>query len=144
MQIDYSLFPPINASLNATSAVLLFTGWNFIKRGHKNAHRACMVSAFIVSSVFLACYVTYHLHAGNVRFAGQGWIRPVYFTILITHTILAIAVVPLVLVTLFRAIKERFEAHKLIARWAYPIWMYVSVTGVLIYFFVYRWYAPHV
>ena len=132
--------PAVNACLNATSALFLAAGYFFIRRKNKIAHRNCMVSAFATSTIFLACYLIYHFNAGATRFKGEGWIRPVYFTILISHTILAVVIVPLVLITLHRAIKERFELHKQIARWTWPIWMYVSVTGVVIYLLLYHLY----
>lgn len=99
-----------------------------------------MLAAFASSTVFLGCYLYYHFHAGVIRFQGHGWIRPVYFTLLLTHTVLAIVVVPMVLITLARALRSDFERHRTIARWTYPIWVYVSVTGVLVYFFVYQWF----
>ena len=136
--------PAVNATLNGLSAVLLALGFFFIKRGHKIAHRNCMISAFCTSVIFLGCYLTYHgylalvLHQGPTRFLNPAWFRPVYLTILLTHTILAAAIVPLILVTLHRARKQQFEAHKKIARWTWPLWMYVSVTGVVIYLLLYR------
>jgi uncharacterized membrane protein YozB (DUF420 family) len=136
--VDYSVFPAINASLNGTSAVLLATGRIFIARGRMAAHRACMLAAVASSTLFLGCYLYYHAHVGSVRFPGQGWTRPLYFSILISHTVLAAAVVPLVLVTLTRALKGRFDRHRAIARWTFPVWMYVSVTGVVIYVMLYR------
>ena len=136
--------PAVNATLNGLSAVLLALGFFFIKRGHKIAHRNCMISAFCTSVIFLGCYLTYHgylalvLHQGPTRFLNPPWFRPVYLTILLTHTILAAVIVPLILVTLHRARKQQFEAHKKIARWTWPLWMYVSVTGVVIYLLLYR------
>ena len=130
--------PTVNAILNFTSAVLLSFGLFFILRNNVPAHRACMVSAICVSTVFLVSYVTYHLKMGTTRFLGTGWIRPVYFTILVSHSILAVVIVPLVLVTFVRAWAGRFEAHKQIARWTWPLWMYVSVTGVVVYLMLYR------
>lgn len=129
--------PALNASLNAASAVLLCAGYLLIRRRRTAAHRACMLSALVCSALFLASYLTYHYHAGSVPYRGPGWTRPLYFAILISHTILAAAVVPLVLVTLGRALRERFERHAAIARWTLPIWMYVSVTGVVIYLMLY-------
>ena len=137
---DLSIFPALNASLNAVTGVLLVTGHSFIQRKRVMAHRACMLAAFASSTVFLACYLYYHFHAGVIRFQGHGWIRPIYFTLLVSHTILALVVVPMVLVTLTRAVRSNFLRHRDIARWTYPIWLYVSVTGVLVYFFVYRWF----
>jgi len=136
--------PAVNATLNGLSAVFLSLGFFFIKRGNKIAHRNCMVSAFGTSVIFLACYLTYHIslavvqHQGPTRFLNPAWFRPVYLTILITHTILAAAIVPLILMTLNRARKQNFEAHKKIARWTWPLWMYVSVTGVVIYLLLYQ------
>ena len=137
--MSLSDLPAVNASLNGLSAIFLTAGYYFIRRKNKVAHRNCMVSAFVTSTVFLACYLTYHFSVKVVtKFPGQGWIRPVYFTILISHILLAFLIVPLVLMTLHRAVKARFELHKKIARWTWPIWMYVSVTGVLIYFLPYQ------
>ena len=122
---DYAIFPVINASLNATSALLITTGIGLIRAGRRTAHRGVMIAAVVSSSLFLASYLYYHAHVGSVRFTGQGWIRPVYFAILLTHTVLAAVVVPLVIVTLVRALRERFDRHKAIAKWTYPIWLYV-------------------
>lgn len=130
--------PTFNASLNATSALLLSLGYLAIRRGNVPAHRACMMGAFGTSSVFLASYLYYHAHVGSVPFQGQGWIRPLYFSLLLVHTILAAVVVPLILRTLFLAWQGRFETHKKWARWTFPIWMTVSVTGVLVYGMLYR------
>jgi putative membrane protein len=136
--------PAVNGSLNGLSAVFLSFGYYFIRRGNRTAHRNCMISAFVTSTLFLACYLTYHiylgvvLHRGPTRFENPAWFRPIYLTILITHTILAVVIVPLVFMTLSRAAKQRFELHKKIARWTWPLWMYVSVTGVVIYFLLYQ------
>jgi uncharacterized membrane protein YozB (DUF420 family) len=138
---QYAIFPVINATLNGTSAVLLLVGRNFIKRGRKAAHRAVMLTALVTSSLFLISYLYYHAHVGSVRFQGQGWSRPVYFSILVSHTILAAAIVPLVIITLSRALRERFDRHRAIARWTFPLWLYVSVTGVVIYFMLYHLFA---
>ena len=138
MSESYALFPILNASLNASSAVLVAGGHVLIRRGRVLAHRRMMISAVVTSSVFLISYVYYHAHVGSVRFQGQGWSRPIYFFILITHTVLAAATVPLVLVTLRRALRGDFERHRAIARWTYPIWLYVSITGVIIYFMLYH------
>ena len=140
--MDASSLAPIDATLNAVAGVLLLGGFFFIRRRNVAGHRACMIAAFAVSVIFLGCYLTYHYRVGDVRFAGQGWIRPVYFTMLITHVILAVAIVPLAIVTLNRALSARFDAHRRIARWTWPLWMYVSVTGVLVYLFVYKIYGP--
>lgn len=134
--------PALNAALNATSAVLLAGGYAAIKAGKMQVHKRFMVSAFWVSVVFLASYVIYHIRVKQVvLFQGQGWIRPVYFTLLLSHTILAIVIVPMILVTLRRAWMERFDKHRLIARWTLPLWFYVCVTGVIVYFMVYQIYA---
>ena len=131
--------PAVNACLNGLSAIFLTAGFVFIRRGNKIAHRNCMVSAFVTSTIFLACYLTYHFTVKAItRFQNPDWFRPIYLTILLTHTILAVVIVPLVLVTLNRAVKQRFELHKRIARWTWPIWMYVSVTGVVIYLLLYQ------
>ncbi len=135
---DYSILPAINASLNGTSAVLLVSAHRMIKRGRMSAHRGLMLAAVATSTLFLISYLYYHAHVGSFHFRGQGWSRSVYFTILISHTILAAAIVPLVIITLSRALRERFDRHRAIARWTYPLWLYVSVTGVVIYFMLYR------
>ncbi|MGB2642867.1 MAG: DUF420 domain-containing protein [Candidatus Acidiferrum sp.] len=134
----------LNASLNGTSAVLLTCGYVAIRNGKKNVHRAFMLSAFTVSVAFLISYVIYHIRVGHVLFQGQGWIRPVYFALLLSHTVLAVVIVPLILITLRRAWLERFDRHRVIARWTLPLWLYVSVTGVIIYILLYQIYAPHV
>ena len=139
--ISVSQLPTLNAALNTLSAVFLFAGYLFIRAKNRNAHRVCMLAAFGCSTLFLVSYLVYHFQVGSVGFKGQGWIRQVYFTILITHTVLALAVVPLVLITLIRALKERFDAHRRIARWTFPIWLYVSVTGVIVYWMLY-WLVP--
>jgi len=143
MQIppQYAIFPVLDASLNGTSAVLLLTGRSLIKRGHMAAHRAVMITALVSSSLFLASYLYYHWHVGSVHFQGQGWTRPVYFSILISHTILAAVIVPMIIITLTRALRERFDRHRTIARWTYPLWLYVSVTGVVIYLMLYKLFA---
>jgi uncharacterized membrane protein YozB (DUF420 family) len=138
---QYAIFPVINACLNGTSAVLLFTGHSMIKRGNMAAHRTLMMIAVGTSSLFLVSYLYYHAHVGSVPFQGHGWSRPVYFTILISHTILAAAIVPMVLITLGRALRQRFDRHRAIARWTYPLWLYVSITGVVIYFMLYQIFA---
>jgi len=134
--------PPLNAFLNATSAVLLVAGYRFIRQRNVRAHRACMIAAFTVSVLFLLSYLTYHYHVGTTRFPQQGWVRLVYFAILISHTALAALVPFLALITLFRALKEQFLRHKWIARWTLPIWLYVSVTGVVVYLMLYHLYPP--
>jgi putative membrane protein len=130
--------PILNAFLNATSGILLLIGRGFIKRGNTAAHRKTMISAFITSSIFLVSYLVYHGIHGAQYFQGRGLVRPLYFLILGTHTILAAAIVPLVLITLSRGLKGRYGAHKKIARWTYPVWLYVSVTGVVIYLMLYQ------
>jgi uncharacterized membrane protein YozB (DUF420 family) len=138
MQIDYRIFPPIDATLNGITAILLAIGHNFIKRGQVLKHRATMITAFITSCLFLGCYLYYHAHVGSVHFRGQGWSRPVYFAILISHTVLATVIVPLVVITLTLGLRSKFETHRRIARWTYPIWMYVSITGVVVYLMLYK------
>jgi len=137
--------PAWNAILNGASGVLLLFGYVMIRQGRILAHKTAMLSAVACSSIFLVNYVVYHLRVGVNRFMGQGAIRPVYFTILISHTILAIAIVPLVIIVLTRALRGQFLLHRALARWTFPIWVYVSVTGVVIYFLLYRLYAagPH-
>ena len=130
--------PKLNAILNFTSAVLLAAGFYFIKQRRIDAHKRCMVAALIVSVAFLTSYVIYHYHAGSVSFTGQGWIRPVYFIILITHVILAIVILPMVLRTAYLGFTARFDKHVPIARKTFPLWMYVSVTGVIVYLMLYQ------
>jgi uncharacterized membrane protein YozB (DUF420 family) len=131
--------PAVNATLNGLSALFLTGGFIFIKRGNKVAHRNCMISAFVTSVVFLSCYLAYHFMVKSVtKFHDPAWFRPIYLVILFSHFILAMVIVPLILVTLWRAKKQNFEAHKRIARWTWPLWMYVSVTGVVIYLLLYR------
>jgi uncharacterized membrane protein YozB (DUF420 family) len=132
--------PLVNASLNATSAILLTGGYVLIRRGDIRRHKVAMISACVVSTFFLISYVIYHANAGSKPFPGQGPIRLVYFTILITHVVLAATIVPLALVTLVRGLRARFDAHIRIARWTLPIWLYVSVTGVIVYLMLYRMY----
>ena len=136
--IPYTELPALNATLNGISAILLAAGFASIRNRKILLHKVFMVSAFSTSTLFLISYVTYHANVGSIRFHQSGWIRPVYFSILITHTILAALIVPLVLITLSRALKERFDKHKKIARWTLPLWFYVSVTGVVIYWMLYR------
>ena len=138
---QYAIYPVINASLNGTSAVLLLVGRSLILKGRMAAHRAVMITALITSTLFLTSYLYYHYHVGSVHFQGQGWSRPVYFTILISHTILAAVIVPLIIITLSRALRERFDRHRAIARWTFPLWLYVSVTGVIVYFMLYHLFA---
>ncbi len=136
-------FPALNASLNGLSAIFLTAGYIFIKRRNKTAHRNCMMGALTASTVFLACYLYYHFHAGRTVFKDPPWFRPIYLTLLLTHTVLAVTIVPMIIVTVIRAAKGRFEEHRKIARWTWPIWMYVSVTGVLIYFLLYHIFKQH-
>jgi putative membrane protein len=140
---DYSLFPAINATLNGASAIFITTGRAFIGRNNVRMHRACMLAAVATSSVFLGCYLYYHAHVGSVHFPGTGIARKIYFTLLISHTLLAAAVPPLVITTLVFALREKFDRHRRIARWTYPIWLYVSVTGVLVYLMLYKVYGGH-
>jgi uncharacterized membrane protein YozB (DUF420 family) len=138
---QYAVFPVVNATLNGSSAILLLAGRWFISRGRMAIHRGFMIAALVTSSVFLVSYLYYHAHVGSVHFQGQGWSRPVYFTILITHTILAAAIVPLVIITLSRALRDKFDRHRAIARWTFPLWLYVSLTGVIIYVMLYHLFA---
>jgi uncharacterized membrane protein YozB (DUF420 family) len=130
--------PAVNATLNALSGILLLIGYALIRVGRIEQHRRCMMAAFAMSTVFLVFYIVYHAQVGSVRFTRQGFVRPVYFTILVTHVILAAAVVPLAVVTLSRGLQARFPQHIRIARWTFPIWLYVSVTGVLVYVLLYQ------
>jgi len=135
---EFAIFPKINAVLNGTSAVLLVIGRGYIKRGRMAAHRAVMIAALVSSTLFLSSYLYYHWHVGSVHFQGHGVWRPVYFGILISHTLLAITIVPMVIITLSRALRQRFDRHRAIARWTFPLWLYVSVTGVVVYFMLYQ------
>ncbi|MBK9167576.1 MAG: DUF420 domain-containing protein [Bryobacterales bacterium] len=130
--------PTVNASLNSVATVLLVTGYVLIRQGRREAHRKVMLAALATSALFLVCYLVYHFQVGSVRFQGTGTIRTVYFSILLTHTVLAAAVPPLALITLSRALKSRWALHRRIARWTLPIWLYVSVTGVVVYWMLYR------
>ena len=131
----------LNAVLNGTSAILIATGVVLIKHKQVTWHKRFMITAVVTSSLFLISYRYDHAHEGSVRFQGQGWVRPIYFGILRTHTVLAAAIVPMVIGTLWRALRGNFNRHRAIARWTYPMWLYVSVTGVLIYFMLYQWFA---
>jgi putative membrane protein len=133
-----SALPTVNAALNATAAILLVVGYVFIRKGRIAQHRACMIAAFIVSTLFLVSYLTYHAQVGSKRFPGTGTIRTVYLSILLTHTVLAALVPFLAIITLWRALAARFDRHVPIARWTLPIWLYVSVTGVLVYLMLYH------
>lgn len=130
--------PTLNATLNATSAILLTAGYRFIRRRQITAHKRCMLAACTVSALFLVSYLTYHYYVGSMPFRGRGWVRPLYLTILISHTILAATIVPLAIVTVFRAWKADFRKHARLARWTLPIWLYVSVTGVIVYVMLYQ------
>ena len=133
-----SALPALNATLNASGAALLAGGWVLIRRGRVAGHRACMLGAVVVSTAFLVSYVVYHSMAGSRPFTGQGWIRAVYFPILISHIVLAAGMVPFVLTTLYRALNGDFKRHARLARWTLPVWLYVSVTGVVVYWLLYR------
>ena len=143
-------FPPLNASLNGLSTLLLATGWWFIRSGRRTAHRNCMIGAFVSSSVFLACYLWYHyqmqrLHGrAHTSFTDPAWFRPVYLAILMTHLVGAMVILPLIAMTFYRAFRERFDQHRRIARWTLPIWLYVSATGVLIYLLLYQVFPQQV
>ncbi len=136
--MSVSDLPLLNATLNAVATVLLVAGFLFIRRGRVTAHRFCMTAAFLVSTAFLISYLFYHARAGSVAFTGVGWVRPFYFSLLISHIVLAAAVPPLAIVTLWRALRGRIEAHRRLARWTLPIWLYVSVTGVMVYWMLYQ------
>lgn len=136
--IAVSDLPAVNATLNGLAAILLMTGFLSIRGRRVDRHRAAMVSALIVSALFLVTYLFYHYHAGSTRFTGQGWVRTLYFAILISHTVLAAAIVPLVLVTLYRALRRDFVRHRRIARFTFPVWLYVSVTGIVVYLMLYQ------
>ena len=140
--IPLSYLPPLNASLNALSFVLILSGYAFIRRRKVAAHKACMLAACTASALFLMSYLYLHFHIGATSFTTGGWIRTAYLALLWTHMALAASLVPLVIVTLRRAFKEQFDRHRRIARWTLPIWLYVSCTGVLIYFMLYHWFPP--
>lgn len=135
--------PTLNAALNGTSALLLVCGYRFIRRREIAAHRTCMIAACAVSALFLISYLTYHYQVGTVRFPGSGWLRGLYLTVLLSHTLLAALVPPLAIVTLWRAVAERFDKHRRLARWTLPIWLYVSVTGVIVYWMLYHLAGAH-
>lgn len=136
--ISVADLPTVNATLNGTSALLLSAGYLAIRGRRIALHRALMLAALVVSILFLISYLYYHSQVGTTRFTGQGWVRPLYFTILFSHTVLAVAIVPLAIVTLYRALRANFVRHKRIARWTLPIWIYVSVTGILVYLMLYH------
>jgi putative membrane protein len=136
--------PAVNGTLNGLSAIFLSAGFVFIKRKNVTAHRTCMITAFATSVIFLICYLTYHIFVHHVtRFRDPAWFKPIYLTILLTHTVLAVTIVPMVLMTLSRALRQRFDQHKKIARWTWPLWMYVSVTGVIVYLILYQIFPQH-
>ena len=130
--------PALNASLNAISTVLLLTGYVFIRRGERQKHKACMIAALVTSTLFLTSYVIYHVQVGSVPFKGTGWIRTVYFAVLIPHVILAAAIVPPILITASRGLSAKYDKHRRIARWTLPLWLYVSITGVIVYLMLYQ------
>ncbi|MEJ2085016.1 MAG: DUF420 domain-containing protein [Acidobacteriota bacterium] len=136
--LDPTILPSVNATLNGLAASLLIAGYGFIRRGRVGAHRACMLAAFSCSILFLLSYLYYHSQVGSVRFSGVGIVRSIYLTILLTHTVLAATVPFLAVATLWRALRGQFERHAALARWTWPIWMYVSVTGVVIYWMLYH------
>jgi uncharacterized membrane protein YozB (DUF420 family) len=136
--VSIALLPTVNAVLNATAALALLGGYAAIRRGRTDVHRVCMLTAFAVSTVFLASYVVYHYQVGSRPYGGSGPLRLAYFAILLSHTVLAVAVVPLVLTTLYRALTAQFARHRRIARWTLPIWVYVSITGVVVYLMLYH------
>lgn len=136
--MDYSLLPTLNAILNATSGILVVIGYRNIKRSNESAHKRFMLSAIAVSAIFFASYLFYHWQVGSVKFQGSGIIRTFYFTLLISHTIMAVAIVPMVLRTVYLALKGNFVKHREIAKWTFPIWVYVSITGVLVYLMLYQ------
>jgi len=138
----FSSHAALNATLNGTSAILLAGGYTAIRQSKISLHKRFMISAFVVSCAFLISYLIFHYRVGHVPFQGRGWIRPVYFVLLASHTILAIVIVPMILITLRRAFTERFDKHRAIARWTLPLWFYVCVTGVIVYWMVYQMYPP--
>ncbi|MEY2564605.1 MAG: putative rane protein [Verrucomicrobiota bacterium] len=142
--ISISDLPAINASLNFVSAIFISGGWYLIRRGHWRSHVACMITAVISSTLFLVGYLIYHAHVGerSTHFTAQGLVRQFYFAMLISHILLAFITLPLVILTLIPVFRRRWDRHRRIARWTMPIWLYVSVTGVLVYFMVYKWFPP--
>jgi putative membrane protein len=139
---QYAYFPALIASLNGASAILLVAGRYSIARGRMAAHRAFMIAAVVSSALFLACYLYFHYHVGDIRFLGDHFWHVIYLIVLIPHVILAIVIVPMVIITLSRGLRAQYVRHRAIARWTWPLWMYVSVTGVLVYFMLYQWF-PH-
>lgn len=138
--MNNSVLPHLNASLNATSGLLLLAGFFFIRRRRVTAHLICMIGALCVSALFLISYLIYHYNYGSVRFTGEGAVRRFYLAILLTHTVLAVVIVPLVLLTVRRAVRGEFRLHRRLARWTYPLWLYVSATGVVVYLMLYHLY----
>ena len=136
--LEVTDLPEVNATLNAIAALLLSIGYIYIRRGQTQEHRLCMLAAFATSALFLASYLVYHFNVGSVAITGQGTIRTVYFTILISHIILAIVILPMAIVTLLRALRGQFESHRRLAKWTLPLWLYVSVTGVVVYWMLYQ------
>ncbi len=132
--------PPINASLNAASAIFIALGWWFIRRDKKPQHIVCMITALLTSTVFLTCYLIYHAHALSVRFTHPGIVKHIYHALLLTHVILAIAILPLIIMTVIPALRATFDKHRRLGRITMPLWLYVSVTGVIVYFMLYQWY----
>ena len=140
--MNISDLPAINASLNSISTVFIATGWYLIRRGHWRQHVACMITAVLSSTLFLVGYVIYHSHVGEKSSGYTGWIAAIYFPILASHILLAFVTLPLVVLTLIPVFRRRWDRHRRIARWTMPIWLYVSVTGVLVYFMIYKWFPP--
>lgn len=136
--IDYHVLPAVNATLNGTAAILLLWGYTMIRQRHIETHKRIMISAFAVSTLFLVCYLVYHAHVGSVKYMHTGAIRGIYYTILLTHVLLAFAVPPLALISLWRGWKGQYERHRRISKWTFPIWLYVSVTGVVVYLMLYQ------
>ncbi|SKB04646.1 putative membrane protein [Prosthecobacter debontii] len=134
--------PPINATLNACATVFIILGLIFIKAGKKKAHIACMATALMFSAVFLGCYLYYHFHVLHVKFAGTGPIKTFYYGLLISHVFLAIVNLPMIIMTVIPALRQRWDKHMRIAKWTAPIWLYVSITGVIVYMMCYQWYGP--
>jgi putative membrane protein len=134
--------PAVNASLNLTSTVLLSAGWYFIRSGSWRRHMVCMIGAVFSSTLFLAGYIIYHVHVGEKSSGYRGWIAAIYFPMLASHVLLAFVTLPLVIITLIQVFRRRWDLHKKIARWTLPIWLYVSVTGVLVYLMLYKWFPP--
>jgi uncharacterized membrane protein YozB (DUF420 family) len=144
MTVDYNIFPALNASLNGISAVLITSGRLLIRKQRVRLHRACMIVAVAASTLFLVSYLYYHAHVRSVHFPGQGWVRPLYFSILISHTLLAATVVPLVILSLNYGLRQKFDRHRRISRWTFPVWLYVSITGVVVYVMLYQIYGARV